>query len=522
MNGFDSTCLGLSQIHDSFDQSHAHPRQQIHGQACSWTEFRYIRFTTRENQFPKRTGFRPGAVLFGILDNGSFELLDRFCADDQKRSFGGGEEPDLSVLVSVAGIHNTRQVMDRQMNETYDAVVVGLGAVGSFALRSLARRSGGKQLKNILGIERFQRCHDRGSSHGSSRIYRCAIFEHPSYAPWALYSKQEFLSLGDGVLEQCGNLVIEETPDKDASHSMVNNCKAAADANGIDYELLSTADLRERFPQFRVVSETTRGFLEKGAGFVRPEKAIGLALAEAEANGAVVWEDTVIESITEVKDHVVLRVIRCGEQIEVVAKQVIVGAGAWTSKLIPSWKAVLTPTRQIQVFLSGTDVQHHPSNMPTWMMISSDLALPAYGFPTDPSTPGRTDQIKLAYHCRDDPIDPDELTKTTTNDEMTEMNGLVSGALSGKDLKIAGMVPCMYTMSPDGDFIIGRPAGHERIAAAAGLSGHGFKMTPAIGQMLVDLALQTENDVTPDAQNKTNNDFSNWNADFVSPSRFGV
>lgn len=393
---------------------------------------------------------------------------------------------------------------------TWDAVVIGLGGVGSFALSALSKKT-----SNILGIERFVRGHDRGSSHGASRIYRQAYFEHPNYVPWIQYSIKEFQRLEKvhnvKLLHECGTLIMEE-PD---GH-VIDACLKSATQHGIKVERLSNCELTKRYPQFQC-GDATVGLLEPGGGFVRPEKAISAALADAESRGAFIWEESTVVSLRESEGAdgetlVEVVVERNGRRQVVTSKSVVIAAGSWAAELIPSWGEKLKITRQLQAWIDVSTAEnpemYHPSNMPTWYMCTPKSKLPIYGIPADPESEHRF-WIKAGVHLRDVQVNPNKAPETLSDDEWAEVRDAGGIAIRNCDeMTWARAKPCLYTMSPDEHFIIGPPTGLKQTYAVAGLSGHGFKMTPALGQMMADWALQE--------------DASHWKTEFVSPSRFGL
>jgi sarcosine oxidase len=187
----------------------------------------------------------------------------------------------------------------------WDAVVIGLGGVGSFALRALSQKKNSLAAAdklNLLGLESFTRGHSLGSSHGGSRVYRHAYFEHPNYVPLLHYSTKEFRKLqeytGVKLLEECGTVIVEEEKDG----PIISGCLESSRQHGIPVERLSSEELKQRYPQF--IFETNMvGLLERGGGFVRPERAIQSALQEAEAEGATIYEQVKVQSMKEVTDH---------------------------------------------------------------------------------------------------------------------------------------------------------------------------------------------------------------------------
>jgi len=383
----------------------------------------------------------------------------------------------------------------------FDVVVVGLGGVGSFCLRSLSKRG-----LRVAGIERYKRCHDRGSSHGGSRIFRKAYFEGPMYVPWIQYSEQQFRELDEGLIENCGTLIIEEP-----GGPLIEACNLAAELHGISHENLVNSELEERFPQFRLASDSTVGFLEHGGGFIRPELAMEAALRDAESNGAEILEEVIVDKLNEVGNYIEIHIRRKHESLPstmIQAKSVIVASGSWTSTLISSWAPYLTPTRQLQGWIDvGDDSSYLPTNFPTWCMSSPYHHNLLYGVPCDPSSENPS-WTKFGLHERDIPVvDPSCSSPHLTDSERNELLKAAQLSLNCEpSFQLAK--PCLYTMSPDGHFIVGKPVefSNRRVVAAAGLSGHGFKMIPALGEMLCDLAL--------------GDDFDKWGAGMLSPKRF--
>lgn len=359
----------------------------------------------------------------------------------------------------------------------WDAVVLGLGGVGSFALRALAKRG-----VQVLGIEQFEVAHERGSSHGESRVFRHAYFEHADYVPLLLYSSAEFRALGSALrsslIEACGTLLVGE-----------RDCavlEAAADAarrHGIEVEGLATEALRRRYPQFEV-PDGHRGLFEPSGGFVRPEASIRAALVDAQRLGAELREGQRVESIEEHANGVTLQTSSGVVQ----AQRLIVSAGAWTAKLLPRLADRLRVTLQVQAWITPPDpAAFDPARFPAWLIVRGDEP-PLYGIPNDPLAPGPT-RVKVALHGRREAYDADAPRRAVNDADREELMSAVRRWLPALGERIVDAKSCLYTVTPDDHFIVDRAPGMQRVWCVAGLSGHGFKLTPALGRAIADCAL---------------------------------
>lgn len=413
----------------------------------------------------------------------------------------------------------------------YDAVVLGLGGVGSFALRNLAKQGkGGK----FLGIERFTRGHAKGSSHGKTRIYRRAYFEHANYVPWIEHSLKEFRSLeeasGKDLMQECGALMMDTTQNPDQLPPLVQACYDTAQEHSIPVEILDLQNLQERFPQFQYNFKNMVGIYEPQAGLLRPERIIEAALAEAEAEGGVeITENAHITKIRDLSEQGGTRgpvelVIKTddGEERHIQTRSLLVSAGAWTGQLIPTWKPHLNVTRQIQGWIDVSETEGDAAlfasdAMPAWLMVTPECPLPVYGLPCDLADADNKNLMKVGIHGRS--VRVQDLANNPSGTSVMEIAELQLATACGLNEmgwkssqyglpNYAELKPCLYTMTADTHYMIGQPAGYQSVFCVAGLSGHGYKMTPTLGQIMADFAL--------------GNDTTKWKMDFCSPTRFGV
>jgi sarcosine oxidase len=207
--------------------------------------------------------------------------------------------PTEHSFLAVPILHSTVQfVLVTVVLEMYDAIVLGLGAVGSQALRGLARQGQGGR---FLGVEGYKLAHSFGSSHGKTRIYRCAYFEHPGYVQWCQKSVRVFHEMEREhqacFVKLCGTLLMEASKVPHSKHPatfppMVQASYQAAAKHNIAVEHLDAGTLRERFPQFAGTDDMV-GLYEPGAGFVRCEQVTQAAQVDAQSASHVeIMEET--------------------------------------------------------------------------------------------------------------------------------------------------------------------------------------------------------------------------------------
>jgi sarcosine oxidase len=384
----------------------------------------------------------------------------------------------------------------------WDLIVVGVGAVGSAALRA-ASESGA----SALGIELHAPAHARGSSHGLSRIFRHAYFEHRDYVPLLRHSTARFESLeresGTRLLHRCGMLVMGPHG-SGIAHGSLDSARQW----NLPVDELDATELRSRFPWF-VVPDDTIGAYEANAGIVRPEATVNAAVAVARTRRAELRVGLRVRSIIEDATGVTVETDDGPER----AAAVIVTAGAWASQLMPELAPLLTVTRQVQAWFAptaGTDA----SAMPCWLFDRGPGRRAIYGLAPDPlaasdasSAPSPGRYPKVGLHGSDVVVDPDTGAQAVGDADIARIReafGERAPALTGDLVEAA---TCLYTMSPDENFVVGTRRDCTRTHFAAGLSGHGFKLAPALGDALVDLALRGHTDLP---------------VGFLAPNRFGT
>ena len=380
------------------------------------------------------------------------------------------------------------------MPATADVLVVGLGAMGSASLYQLARRGA-----RAIGIDRFLPPHDRGSSHGESRITRQAIGEGEEYVPFVLRSHEIWRELeaetGDKLLFQVGGLVLGRASGSARHHGQGDFVARTIDAARrchIPHEVLRPGQIQERFPQMRLVGDEI-GYYEPGAGFLRPERCVAVQLDRARALGAR----------ARTGETVVRIVPRAGE-VEVVtdretytAARVIVTAGAWTPALLGhGFAKVLSVYRQVLYWFAPDEPSAFaPGAFPIFIWIHGAGARDHfYGIPVV------AEGVKLATEQFLETTDPDRAPPDVSPAEIAGMYAAhIRGRLVGITDRCLRAETCLYTATADSRFVIDRHPESERVVVASPCSGHGFKHSAAIGEALAELVLsgQSRLDLAP-------------------------
>lgn len=357
----------------------------------------------------------------------------------------------------------------------YDAIVVGVGGMGSAAAYHLARRG-----RRVLGLERFTIPNEMGSSHGVSRIIRLAYFEDPSYVPLLRRSFELWRQLegefGEQILHMTGCLHVGA-----AGTAVFDGCLRSCAEHHLQHEVLEPAELRERFPAFRL-PPGTGAILESEGGFLVPEKCILAHAAGARAAGAELHEREAVLGWESGPDGVRVHTDRGAYE----ADKLVLTAGSWNGKLFPGLAPVLEPERQVLAWLEVSRPElFEASAFPVFIMEVPEGMY--YGFPLFADGPPG---LKLGrMHHRLEAADPDLLDRDGAGPEdedvLRSFARLYLPEGSGPAL---AMKVCMFTNTPDEHFLIDLAPGDPRVVLGAGFSGHGFKFCSVVGEILADLA----------------------------------
>jgi sarcosine oxidase len=353
----------------------------------------------------------------------------------------------------------------------FDVVVCGLGATGSAALRELSHRG-----LRVLGIERFTPGHDRGSSHGATRIIRLGYFEHPSYVPllrraYELWRTLEELS-GKKLLQITG--IAEIGPPEG---SLIKGVLASVRTHSLRHELMSAEALMRRFPAFQLPPQYT-AVVQPDGGFLAAEPSIHAMLALAKNTGAAIRTG---ETIRTIEPHSTgVRIITDRASLD--AGAAVIAVGPWINSMLPNLQAPLRVTRQVMAwFVPGNPELFQLGRFPVFLLESRHGI--HYGFPLDGD--GR---VKIAkHHHGDETVDPETCDRTISIADENVIRAALVDHLPSANARLSAAASCLYTVAPDGDFVIDSLPGHSHVVIASPCSGHGFKFAPVIGEILADL-----------------------------------
>lgn len=358
------------------------------------------------------------------------------------------------------------------MTVSCDVAIAGLGAMGSAAAWQLAARG-----QRVIGFDRFRPPHAMGSSTGRSRIIREAYFENPGYVPLVRRAYELWQELesrrGQSLLRRTGGLVIgpENGP-------LVTGALASARLHGVAHQTLDAAGIRARFPAFQP-GPAMAGVLEARAGVLMPEDAIGAMLDEAARAGAELRYDEPVVSWSPDGDGV--RVVTAGGVVQ--ASRLILSAGAWMAS-VATCPLPLTVTRQVMFWVrpEGDPAVFHPDRFPVWLWETGEGPV-WYGFPDLGDGP------KVARHHGGPVTTATAVARDVAAEEAVPLQAFLARAIPTLNGPVRDARVCMYTNTPDEDFVLDRHPDCPAVLLASPCSGHGFKFAPTIGELLADLAM---------------------------------
>ncbi len=368
------------------------------------------------------------------------------------------------------------------MSRNYDVIVLGVGSMGSATCYFLA-----KQGYKVLGLEQFDIPHDQGSHSGQSRIIRKAYFEHPDYVPLLKRAYENWKEIeaatGSQIYFPTGLLYAGKPDD-----ILIRGVRESATKYKLKVDSLTHAELNDRFPQFQI-PENYDILFEPEAGFVTPERAILNYVEQAIKNGAHIH--TKAKTLAWEKVDEIIRVKTAEETYT--GKKLIITAGAWSGTLIPGLSSQLKVTRQVIGWVNPNEFKSFEiGQFPCWMIDDEIQNGMYYGFPILPAGKfGAPIGLKVALHYPGIVSDPEHVNRIPSKEDEGDLIDALNKYLPGGYSSTHVLKTCLYTNTPDENFIIDfLPDYNQQVVFAAGFSGHGFKFISVVGEIMADLAMK--------------------------------
>jgi sarcosine oxidase len=359
------------------------------------------------------------------------------------------------------------------MAEDFDAIVLGLGGIGSGAAYWLAKRGA-----RVLGLEQFSLGHAKGESHDHSRIIRLSYVSEAyvrlakeAYAAWSAVEGDS----GEQLVFRTGGLDVGPR----GGAIPLSGYADAMQACGVPFEYLDAAEIHKRWPAFEL-GDDMHGLFQEDSGIVAAERATAAHQRAARELGATLRDAAPVDAIEERDGEITVeaggRRYRTGK--------LAIAAGPWTNRALAAFgmRLPLEVTKEQAMYFVPRDVERFAfGRFPVWIWMDDPSF---YGFPVF----GEAGAVKVTQDAGGKAVDPD----TRTFDEDPEITQRVTGFLRRHLPDALGpqhlVKTCLYTLTPDRDFVIDRLPGHPNVSVAIG-AGHAFKFASVIGRVLGDLAL---------------------------------
>lgn len=354
----------------------------------------------------------------------------------------------------------------------FDVIVVGLGAMGS----SVAAHAAAKGLR-VLALEQFHPVHAYGASHGRTRLIRQAYFEGSSYVPlllrayrlWDELEAQTAMSLRS----RTGALYIGS-----AESALISGTLSSARKYGLAVEELDYEALQRRFPVLAALP-TDVGVVERDAGVIFPEAAVRAHIQIAVAKGAQLRFGVRVERWQALRGSRIRVVTQAGDTVE--AASLVLCPGPWYESVTRATDIPIKVERNVQFWFRPSDSQAFGPQHFQAFAIDRPGSKFFYGFPD------YGDGVKCAFHHSGRYTTPDDLERDISDGEIVQAHNSLGAVFPKAAGEFAGAMACMYALTPDEHFVIGAHPGYHNVILAGGFSGHGFKFSPVVGEIVADL-----------------------------------
>ena len=355
----------------------------------------------------------------------------------------------------------------------YDVIVVGVGGMGSAATYHLAKRG-----HDVLGLEQFGIPHEKGSSHGVTRIIRKAYSEDPAYVPlldrayelWQALEEEQ----GQQLLYQQGSIAAG-LPDEENYNGAIEACEE----HDLPYEILSSEELSSRYPGYQLPDEFKAVYQPDG-GFLASDRCLIAHVQQTFKQGGEIHAHEKVLDWSVTSDGVRVK----SEDDEYTADRLVISAGPWAQELVDDLRGNATPERQVLGWFQPKEpAQFTPDSFP--IFTATFDGNPYFGFPTF-EVPGF--KVGKHHHLEQDTT-PDTMDRTPRPEDEEVLRDMVEEHFPHGAGPTMNLATCLYTNSPDEQFIIDTHPDYPEVVIAAGFSGHGYKFCSVVGEILADLAI---------------------------------
>ena len=373
------------------------------------------------------------------------------------------------------------------MNKQFDYIVIGVGSMGSSTCYHLAKSGA-----SVLGIEQFDLSHELGAHSGQSRIVRKAYFEHPDYIPLLERAYHNWRE----IERVSGNKIYHETGlfyTGPKGHVIVENIRTAAEQYKIPLLDSKNGDQLDILSFFEIPTDY-EWIYEPEAGFAETEKAILSYVLEAQNLGAEIHQHEKVFGWELTNQGVVVNT----SEGNYTCSKIIVTAGPWSAKLMPTVKDNLTITRQTLMWIQPSEADSFRTpTFPCWFVVDKNQPGAYYGFPiADINDTKNPIGFKFAYHHPGSQTDPDQVDRQISEEDKKPLLDFIDQYIPKAKGQVLGVKTCLYSNSKDENFVIDfLPETNGRVCFARGFSGHGFKFVSVIGEIMADLALHGKSDL---------------------------
>jgi len=388
-----------------------------------------------------------------------------------------GSAATLSYSQLYASIY--KEIESTAVQTNYDVIVIGVGSMGSSTCYQLAKKG-----YKVLGLEQFDIPHELGSHSGQSRIIRKAYGEASDYVPLLERAYENWKTLesetGTQVYYKTGLVYFGAKNDP-----FLATVKKSSSQYNIPVNSLTEKECKNKYPQFELPTDFER-LEEPDAGLLTPERSILLFVQEALFKGAVIrTKEKVLEWKRE-NGTITVKTNKGTYQ----TKKLVITAGPWAGKMIAIIAPKLKVTRQALAWVQPKKWDNFVlGKFPCWNIINDGYDF--YGFPILPVGKfGAPLGLKLALHYPGgDATDPDKVNRNAKEADEKVLIQFLNKFMPDGYKNTLEMKTCLYTNTPDENFIVDYLPGFDKdVAIAAGFSGHGFKFASVIGEIMADLA----------------------------------